>query len=85
MKRNIIKIKANTKLSDLKVGDLVMTGELMRVEVVEKKTKRNEFNIVVSHVRPRCGTCFGKRKCQHYCGKYVGWGQQGIQKVLSRT
>ncbi len=70
-----ILVKADTKLADIKEGDVVMTGELHEVVKIDG----NHLHVV--QVRPRCETC-GSRKCSHRYIKRVGWGQQSVQKVL---
>lgn len=72
-----ITVKADTRLKDLKVGDLVMTAELMKVRHI-----RNRQYIAVTSVIPQCQTC--GRNCAHQWIKHTGWGQQGVVKVLER-
>jgi len=81
-----ILVKGDTKLSDLKVGDLVITAEIARIVKVDRGPhgyydKGEKTYIHVVTVRPRCETC-GKKKCVHEYIKTVGWGQQEIAKVL---
>ena len=78
-----ITIKADTKLSDLKVGDLVMTAEIHRITKIDKQCKGERTDIRVVDVRPQCGTC-GKHTCKHEHFMWLGWGQHKIAKILKR-
>ena len=74
-----IVVKGNTRLADLKEGDLVMTAEIHRVVSV------NGINsIVVGQHTPRCRVCElqDKDECTHPYVKSLGWGQQSIAKIL---
>jgi hypothetical protein len=78
MKTQIIRVKKNTTLKDLKVGDLVMTGEL----AVVRKINGRKW-IKVTSIKPQCSCC-KSRKCGHEYIKSVGWGQQSVLKVISK-
>jgi hypothetical protein len=85
-KRKTIKVLMDTKLSDLKVGDLVITAELHRVEAIGDPERGyydrgGKTNISVSQVKPQCGAC-KKQRCEHTRVMTVGWGQHCIAKVL---
>ncbi len=62
----IINVQYPTRLKDLKVGDIVITAELMQVKSIKKSD-----HIVVTDV----GGVFPYIK-------HIGWGQQGILKVI---
>lgn len=84
MKTKKITVLANTRLKDLKVGDLVMTAEVMRVVQIFKPHERWEsggWPLLVTDVKPQCSCCKSS-KCGHESFKHLGWGQQGAVKVL---
>ena len=74
-RRKTMVVQLGTKLKDLKVGDLVTTAEVHRVVKV-----RDAEWIEVAPVLPQCSVC-GK-KCLHTHVMHVGYGQQGVLKVL---
>lgn len=91
MKMKTMRVLLNTRLKDIKVGDLVITAELHRVTAINKpwyvgsKTKKEDKTVIsVVSVKPRCGFCRdkGKRKCCHEYMMEIGWGQHNIAKVL---
>jgi hypothetical protein len=63
----VVVVLPHTKKSDLKPGDLVVTAEIMEV----RKVMRKDF-IECVNVGEQCGFI-----------KHVGWGQQGIMKVVA--
>ena len=71
-----ILVDGNTRLKDLRIGDLVMTAEIYRVDNV-----KNSDLIEVSEDKPQCEVC-GPGRCAHQCIKTLGWGQQSIAKIL---
>ena len=85
-----IKVQTDTKLSDLKVGDLVITAEIHRVTHISTADecgpydKNKRTNIFVTNVKPQCGSCKSS-KCKHERVMTVGWGQQCIQKIIEET
>lgn len=85
-KRQTITVLANTMANDVEPGDLVMTGELMQVvkrfPTRDDRSRAHTFECVM--VRPQCEVC-GKRRCHHAFVKEIGWGPQGILKVLTRN
>lgn len=72
-----ITVKADTRLKDLKAGDLVMTAELMRVVKVRRGNR-----VDVVNVKPQCRVC--GQGCTHEFIRHIGWGQHGIVKVIER-
>jgi hypothetical protein len=76
MKTQTLLVKKNTKLKDIKVGDIVMTGELHVVREIRGKNW-----IAVTQLKPQCGCCKSKR-CGHQYIKSIGWGQQSVLKVI---
>ena len=86
--RKKITVLADTKVKDLKVGDLVMTGEIMRIVKIVPQRKRYHQEggtwLCCVIVKPRCSICRGK-PCIHEFIKTIGCGQQCIQKVEGDT
>lgn len=74
-----ITLKVDTELKDLKPGDLVMTAELHKVKKV-----RDEGWIEVVPVLPKCTLDCCKRECKHRHIMHIGYGQQGVLKVIRR-
>lgn len=62
-----IQVLYPTQLKDLKVGDIVITAELMEIKSIERAD-----HITVTDVGG-----------VHPYVKHIGWGQQGILKVVS--
>lgn len=64
---SVVVVKPHTRAQDLKSGDLVVTAQIMEV----KEVKRKDYIICtdVGEVHPFI--------------KHVGWGQQGLMKVLA--
>lgn len=85
-----ILVKADTELSDLKVGDLVMTAELHKIVKINNPghskycVGRQETNFLVVDVLPHCDSC-GRHQCKHEHFKWLGWGQHCLAKVLKIT
>jgi hypothetical protein len=73
-----ISVMTNTKVSDLKVGDLVITAEMHRVTGIN-----SDGSVEVITVKPKCEYCVKHDcNCDHRHHMYVGWGQLGIAKVI---
>jgi len=62
----IIKVKYPTCLKDLKVGDIVITAELHQIKQIDDR---------------HCIECTDIGEPYPYV-KHLGWGQQGILKVI---
>ena len=77
-KVNNLIVDMNTKLSDLKPGDLVITAEIHRVIKVE-----DEEHITCVDVKPLCQAC-NPDPCGHEYIKELGWGQQSIAKIINK-
>ncbi len=75
MSKMKILVDGDTRLKDLKVGDLVMTAEIHRVAKIKSKS-----SIVVTDYRPQCEVC--GPVCCHESIMNIGWGQHSIAKVL---
>jgi len=76
--QGIISVMANTKVSDLKVGDLVMTAEMHHVTGIN-----SDGSVEVITVKPNCEYCVKHDcNCDHRHHMYVGWGKLGIAKVI---
>ena len=81
-----ILVKGDTKLSDLKVGDLVMTAEIGRITKIGSGSRRYQDKgtktaIYVVDVKPRCSTC-KQKPCNHERIMTIGWGQQECAKII---